>query len=302
VIDPVIFTIPIGNFELSLHWYGVLVVVSILVGQWIAALEMRRRGVNPDYLWDGLVWAIPAGIVGARLWYVVNDMLGGGPYYVQNPIRILYITEGGLHFYGAILFAVLAFYLYSRRQKLDMWLVLDATAPSLLIGQGIARFANWINQELYGMPTKLPWGIPIRAEYRMPPWNNLALFPEETTRFHPTFAYEMIWNFAAAGTLIWLARRFSKKEKPGAVFAGWLVLAGIGRIIIESFRPDQPRLPGTDLSYSRIVAILMTIVGVIWLLIKYQVIRVSFLPPGPAAYAIEEEPEEQAEVPQTSAS
>jgi phosphatidylglycerol:prolipoprotein diacylglycerol transferase len=285
-IDPVIFTIHIGKITLDLRWYGVFIVGSVMVGAWVAAREMRRRGENSDYLWDGLVWALIAGMIGARLWYVANDILGGRTRYLENPISMLNITEGGLHFYGAVLIGGLAAYLYARHHKLDIWLILDSVAPSLLISQALARPANFINQELYGPPTDLPWGIRISAEHRMPPWNQLNLFPEETTRFHPTFAYEMIWNFLAAGLLLWISRRFPQKMKPGAVFAGWLVLAGLGRFIIEWFRPDQPRLPGTDVSYSRIVAGLMAIGGVILLLVKYEVLRLPFLPSGPTSYAI----------------
>ena len=96
----------------------------------------------------------------------------------------------------------------------------------------------------------------------------------------------MIWNLVTAGMLLWLSRRFSDRMKPGTVFAGWLILAGVGRVLIESFRPDQPRVPGTDISYTRIVAILMTVVGAISLLVKYEVLRLPFLSPGPASYAI----------------
>jgi phosphatidylglycerol:prolipoprotein diacylglycerol transferase len=159
-------------------------------------------------------------------------------------------------------------------------------APALLIGQAVVRPANFINQELYGPPTDLPWGIPIDAVHRIPPWNDLSRFPLETSRFHPTFAYEVIWNFLAAGLLLWVARRFSKKLKPGALFAGWLILEGVGRVWIEWFRPDQPRVPGTAISYSRIVAMLMTVVGVIWLLIRYEVIHLPFVSPGPASYVV----------------
>jgi phosphatidylglycerol:prolipoprotein diacylglycerol transferase len=252
----------------------------------VAAREVRRRGEDPDYVWDGLVWALLAGIVGARIWYVANDILGGNSRYLDDPISILYITEGGLHFYGAILFGGLAAFLYARRQKLDIWLILDSVAPSLLIGQAVARPANFINQELYGPPTSLPWGIPIDAHHRLPPWNDLSRFPEASTRFHPAFAYEMIWNLLAAGLLLWISKRFHKKLKPGVMFAAWFILAGVGRFVIEWFRPDQPRVPGTDISYSRIVAGLMALAGTLMLLIKYQVIRLPFLPPGPEAYTL----------------
>jgi phosphatidylglycerol:prolipoprotein diacylglycerol transferase len=286
MIDPVIFTINIGSFQWSLHWYGVLVMIGVLVGEWIAEREMRLRGGDPEHLWEGLIWAIPAGVIGARLWYVVSDIMGGNTHYVAEPLRILRIWEGGLHFYGAILFGALAFYVYARRHKVDMRLILDAVGPSLLVGQGLARFANYINQELYGPPTDLPWGIPIAAEHRIPPWHDLRLYPEATTRFHPTFAYEMLWNFVSAGVLLWLSRRFAKKLRPGVAFAGWLILAGVGRVWIESFRPDQPRLPGTDLSYSRVVAALMVVVGILFVLIRYEVIRLPFLRLGPDSYRI----------------
>jgi len=284
MIDPIIFTIP--GTGISVHWYGLFMAVGIFAAGYVTARGFSRRGEDPDHVWDGLVWAIPAGIIGARLWYVANTTLGGSNYYLTHPARILYVPEGGLHFYGAVLFGGLAAFFFVRHQKLDFRLLLDAVAPALLIGQAVVRPANFINQELYGPPTRLPWGIPIEAAHRIPPWNDVVRFPEETTRFHPAFAYEMVWNFAAAGLLLWAARRFSKRLRPGALFAGWLILAGVGRVWLEWFRPDQPRVPGTAISYSRIVAALMTAAGVIWLLIRYDVIRLSFISPGSSSYEV----------------
>ena len=292
MIDPVIFTIRIGNFHLDLRWYGLLIVSGVVVGAWIAAREVRRRGENPEYVWEGLVWALVAGLVGARLWYVVNDILGGRTRYLEDPLSIIRITEGGLHFYGAILFGLVAVIIFARRNQLDMWLLLDSVSPSLLIGQAIARPANFINQELYGPPTDLPWGIPISADHRLPPWHDLSLYPEETTRFHPTFAYEIIWNLLAAGLLLWISRRFYDKLKPGALFAGWMILAGLGRFIVEWFRPDQPRVPGTDISYSRVVSGLIAIGGVVMLLIRYEVIRIPILSRWRDSYRIAPVPSE----------
>lgn len=284
MIDPIAFTIPFIN--LSIYWYGIIMVSGILVGTWITAREVRRHGEDPEHIWNALTWAMPAGVVGARLWYVVTDILGGDTRYLENPLSIVFTWQGGLHFYGAILFGGVVAYFYARHHKLDLLLILDAVAPALLISQALIRPANFINQELYGPPTDLPWGIRIDAWHRIPPWTDLARFPVETTRFHPAFAYEMIWNLLAAGVLVWASRRFAERMKPGAVFAGWLILAGVGRVIIEWFRPDQPRVPGTAISYTRIVAILMTVVGAIWMLVKYEVIRLPFLSPGPDEYAI----------------
>lgn len=286
MIDPVIFTITIGEFQFSLYWYGVLVMLGVVVATWFSAREFKKRGEDPDYIWDSLLWILPAGIVGARLWYVLNVTLGGNLLYIQDPLSILNLRQGGLHYFGAVLFGAVAFYFYARKMGLDFWLALDAVSPGLLLGQAIARPANFINQELYGQPTDLPWGIRIDAAHRMPPWNDLMTFPEETTRFHPTFAYEILWNLFAAGLIVYLTRKYKDKMKPGAAFAIWLILAGVGRNIIEFFRPDQPGFPGTAFSYSRLVAILMVIAGIIMLLVKYEVVKIKFLPPGKEAYTI----------------
>lgn len=275
MIDPVIFSIKLfGNVRLTLHWYGVFVMAGVIVAAWIAEKEYSHRGENSEHIWNALLWALPVGVVGARLWYVMNVTLGGESYYMDNPIQILNIPQGGLHFFGGLLFGALAMIFYVRRNNLDLWLLLDVAAPVTMIGQAIARPANFINQELYGQPTTLPWGIPIEAGHRIPPYDDMSLYPE-STRFHPAFAYEMIWNLITAGTLLWLARRFPEKFKPGAMFAWWLVLAGVGRFIVEAFRPDQPRIPGTDLSYSRLVAAIMAVAGVIMLLVRYGYIRLK---------------------------
>src|SRR5687768_3685292 len=275
MIDPVIFTIKLFGFEFVLRWYGVIVMVGIIVGALIVERELKRRGENGERIWDVLIWVLPIGILGARLWYVLNATLGGNSYYAENPIQILNIPQGGLHIFGGFLFGAAALLLYLRRNKLDPWLFLDSAGPAVLIGQGIGRIANFINQELYGPPTTLPWGIQIQAEHRLPQYQDLDLFPVETTRFHPTFAYEMLWNFAAAGLLLWLSRRYKEDLKPGALFAGWLVLAGIGRVIIEFFRPDQPKIAGLGVSYSSLFAVLMAIAGAILLMVRYKAINVK---------------------------
>ena len=283
-MDPIIFTIPGTNF--SLHWYGVIMAVGILIAGLVAEWGVRQRGEDGEKIWELLIWAVPFGIVGARLWYVANDILGGGRYYLDNPIKIIILPEGGLHFYGAVLFGALGALIYVKRNNLDYRIFLDAAAPALLIGQALVRPANFINQELYGPPTDLPWGISIDAVHRIIPWRNMYEFPFETTRFHPAFAYEMLWNFLAAGVLLWIALELKKRIKPSSIFAGWLILEGVGREIIEFFRPDQPRIVGTDISYSRVAAGIMILAGIFWLLVQYEVIKLPFLKPGPDKYQL----------------
>ena len=275
MIDPVIFTIKLFGFEFVLRWYGVIVMVGIIVGSLIVERELKRRGENGERIWDVLIWVLPAGILGARFWYVLNATLGGNRYYIENRAQIINIPQGGLHIFGGFLFGAAALVLYLRRNHLDPWLFLDAAGPAALVGQGIGRIANFINQELYGPPTALPWGIPISAEHRLPQFGDLSLFPVETTRFHPTFAYEMLWNFASAGLLLWISRRYKEDLKPGALFAGWLVLAGVGRVIIEFFRPDQPKIPELGISYSSIFAALMAVAGAVMLMARYKAIHLK---------------------------
>lgn len=265
MIDPVIISCEVGEFSFSVYWNGVLVMLGVIVAAWITSYEFKRRNQAPDYVWDSLLFILPAGVVGARIWYVVNATLGGNMRFINDPVLILDLRQGGLHIIGGILFGALSFYIYAKKVGLDMWLALDTVSPGLLLGQAAARPANFINQELYGPPTRLPWGIRIEAAHRIPPWNDLFLFPEATTRFHPTFAYEMIWNVLAAGVLIYLSRKHQEKIKPGLIFASWLILAGVGQNILDFFRPDQPTFPGTNFSYSRLAAIIMTIVGLILL-------------------------------------
>lgn len=277
MIDPVIFDLHRFGLPIVLRWYGVLVMLGAVVGAWLAELEIRRRGENGESIWDGLVWVLPAGIIGARLWYVMNDILGGNTLYTNNPVKIFYIWEGGLHFFGGLLFGAIALYFFLKKNGMDAWLFLDAIAPAALIGQAIGRIANFINQELYGPPTILPWGIHINAEHRtISPYNDLSKFPVETTRFHPTFAYEMILNILLALLLLWISRQYKDKMKPGAIFAGWLISAGLIRTFIEFFRPDQPRIGDSFVSYTMLVSFLMAISGMVMLFVRYGKLQFAF--------------------------
>ena len=276
MIDPVIFSFKLFNLVITLRWYGVLVMFGAVVGAWIAEREIRRRGENGETIWDAMVWVLPLGIIGARLWYVVNNILGGSTYYTDNPAKIINIPEGGLHFFGGLLFGAFALFFFLKKNGMDFWLFLDSIAPAILIGQALARPANFINQELYGQPTKLPWGIPIEAGHRLAQYADLSLFPVESTRFHPTFAYEMILNVLLALLLLWVSRQYVEKMKPGAVFSGWLVFAGLARAFIEFFRPDQPRIGDSFVTYSMFVSLLMAIVGIVMLLVRYGKLKLAF--------------------------
>jgi phosphatidylglycerol:prolipoprotein diacylglycerol transferase len=274
MIDPVIFSFKLFTWQVTLRWYGLLVMLGAVVGAWWAEREIKRRGENGETIWDAMLWVLPAGIVGARLWYVLNSIFSGSTYYTEDPVRILYITEGGLHFFGGLLFGAIALYVFLKRSGKDIWLFLDAIAPATLLGQAIARPANYINQELYGPPTTLPWGISIDAAHRLPEFP-ASQFPVATTRFHPTFAYEMILNLLIVLFLFWLSRRYADKLKPGALFSAWLLLAGLSRTFIEFFRPDQPRIGETFVSYTMLVSFLMAVAGAVMLFVRYGRLKLA---------------------------
>jgi len=291
-VDPVIFSFKLFNWEIVLRWYGVLVMLGALAGAFWAERELRHRGEDSEIVWDAMVWVLPIGIIGARLWYVMNNILGGSTYYTDDPARILRITEGGLHFFGGLLFGVITLGIYLKNAGRDFWLFLDALAPATLLGQAVARPANFINQELYGQPTQLPWGIPIEAGHRLAQFP-VSEFPVETTRFHPTFAYEMILNFLIVLFLWWLSRRYKDEIKPGTLFGGWLLLAGLSRSFIEFFRPDQPRIGDSFVSYTMLVAFLMAVTGAIMLLVRYGKIKLAMAEGWEEEYHITKKVEEK---------
>jgi phosphatidylglycerol:prolipoprotein diacylglycerol transferase len=256
---------------------------GFLAGAWMVERYLKRYGENGELIWDAAIWVLIPGVIGARLWYVLNATLGGDTRFSNNPGEIFRVWNGGLHIFGAFLFGAAALLLYLNRNKLDPWLFLDAIGPAALVGQAIGRLGNLINQELYGPPTTLPWGLKIYPEnpYQIPvevqgQTSQEILTYVQTTRFHPTFAYELLWNLASAGLLMWLSRRYEKTLKPGTLFAGWLILAGIGRAWIEYFfRPDQPKIGDSNISYSMIVAAIMAIAGAIVLMARYKAMRLQ---------------------------
>jgi phosphatidylglycerol:prolipoprotein diacylglycerol transferase len=160
---------------LPVRFYGIIIVTAALIGGFIATREARRRGENTERIWDALIWIVIAGIIGARLYHVLSTPAGcaenvpfcGFPWYRNHPIdAIIGITQGGLGIFGAIIGGLIVVVLYVRRYKLSLARYLDIAAPALLIAQAIGRWGNFVNQELYGPPTDLPWGLAIDAPHR----------------------------------------------------------------------------------------------------------------------------------------
>ncbi|MFZ5915764.1 MAG: prolipoprotein diacylglyceryl transferase [Chloroflexota bacterium] len=251
---------------LPVYWYGILIVTAALVGGWVAAIEARRRGLEADEVWNGLIVALLMGIVGARLYHVFSSPQGGSvgwDYYRQNPIAILKIWEGGLGIYGAIIGGVIGVFLYCWVRKFNPLEWLDVGAPGLAIAQVIGRWGNYANQELYGPPTDLPWGITI--ENRIAPYNDLLRYPP-TTRFHPVFLYESLWSLLGFALLMWFGRRFQDRLRKGEMFLLYLIWYPLGRFFVEFLRPDAWMLG--RLAAAQVFALLtigLAVLGIVFL-------------------------------------
>jgi prolipoprotein diacylglyceryl transferase len=222
----------LGPFPLRAYALAILlgIVVAVVLTQrrWV-----ERGGVADDVL-EIVFWAVPFGIVGGRIYHVISSPdayfgVGG------NPWKAFAIWEGGLGIWGAIALGGVGAWIGCRRQGVRMPAFADAVAPGLLVAQAIGRLGNWFNQELFGGPTTLPWGLQIDDAH-------LPTGYASGTLFHPTFLYELLWNLAAAGVLIWLDRRF--KLGHGRVFALYVVLYTSGRLWIELMRIDPAHTIG----------------------------------------------------------
>jgi phosphatidylglycerol---prolipoprotein diacylglyceryl transferase len=243
----VAFSIPLPNgTSFPIYWYGILIVAGALAGAYIATREAKRHGIDPDHIWNALLVALILGVIGARIYHVISSPTGtniGLQYYLDNPLEMLNFRQGGLGIYGAVAGGVLALYLYARYAKINFLELVDIAIPGLAIGQAIGRWGNFFNQELYGYPTTLPWGIPIDAAHRLPAFADLTRFPVESTLFHPTFLYESIWDLAMGLILLAVARRWAN-EKGGDLLLLWGVFYGLGRFLVEFQRPDAWTITG----------------------------------------------------------
>jgi phosphatidylglycerol:prolipoprotein diacylglycerol transferase len=254
----------------AIHWYGIILVTGMLIGGFVASVEAKRRGEKEDHVWNILIIAAVLGIVGARLYHVFSSPAGGNvgwAYYRQHPIAILYIWDGGLGIYGAIVGGLIGILLYTYRAKLSLWRYLDIGAPALLIGQAIGRWGNFANQELYGPPTTLPWGIPIDQYHRITPYDNLTQYPL-TTRFQPDFLYESLWNVVGFVLFLIAGRKLAGRLKEGDLFLAYLIWYPLGRLWVESLRPDAWRID--NIPTAQIISVILIVIAVVWLAIRHM--------------------------------
>jgi prolipoprotein diacylglyceryl transferase len=211
---------------LRLRVYGLLIALGVFAAVWLADRRWRARGGEAGTLSAIAVWGVPGGLIGARLYHIVTDY----QLYTHDPLKALKIWEGGLGIWGGVAGGVLAGGIYIRRHHLDMAVLLDCVAPALPLAQAIGRWGNYFNQELFGRPTKLPWGLKIDLVNRPAHYQNFATF-------HPTFLYESLWDLAVVGLVLLVEKRVRLRR--GYLFAVYVALYTFGRFFTEYLRIDN---------------------------------------------------------------
>ena len=227
LIDPI--AISVG--PISVHWYGIIMGTAFFLGTYLARYHAKRAGIDPDHVLNMVIWIIPTAIVFARTYYVIFEW----DQYRDNPISAFYVWQGGLAIHGGLIGGVLAGTLYIRKHGLPFLQMADLMIPSVILGQAIGRWGNFINQEAHGGP--------VTAEF-------MANFPAfirdqmliNGQYYHPTFLYESLWNLLVFAVLLAMLYRFKKFD--GQVLFSYMILYSLGRFFIEGLRTDSLYLGG----------------------------------------------------------
>lgn len=310
-MDPVIFNIG----PLSLTWYGVFIVGGAVLATWIASIYARRDGQSPDHAWNLLAFALIFGIIGARLYHVFSSPADGlgWAHYREHPMDIINFWNGGfrgLGIYGGLLGGVLAFWGYCKINKLSTLRYLSYFAPNVLLAQAFGRMGNWVNQELYGPPTTLPWAFhinpahPCQLPMNLPdgiqacgtgalvPFTQQTLDWYANTGFHPTFFYEALWNLAMFAILTLAIRYYGHRMRVGDPVFLYFIAYSVGRLWVEALRPDA--WMAGRLATAQWIAIGLIILNSIILWLRHRnwsadanpddtLARLSVHPPAPAS-------------------
>ena len=221
------------GWQLNIHTYALCILLGIILAVMITSRRLTKRGAEPGVVLDIALWAVPLGIIGARIYHVLthpDDYFAG-----QELWRVFAIWEGGNAIYGSLIGGAIGVWIGCRMTGIRFWSFADALAPGLLVAQAAGRLGNWFNHELYGAPTDLPWGLEIPADNPTFP-AGLA----EGTLFHPTFLYEIIWNLAGAALIVLLERKINLRW--GKALAVYLIWYGTGRAFFESIRVDPSEM------------------------------------------------------------
>ncbi|WP_425388425.1 prolipoprotein diacylglyceryl transferase [Domibacillus robiginosus] len=252
----------LGGFQV--HWYGIIIGIGIALGFYLASKEGNRLGLPEDTFSDLLIWAIPIALISARAYYVLFEW----PYYSQHPEAIVQIWNGGIAIHGALIGSVITAIVFTRKRRLSFWKLADIAAPSIILGQAIGRWGNFINQEAHG-------GEVTRSfleNLHLPDFivNQMYI---DGAYYHPTFLYESLWNLLGFALLLFMRR---VNPKRGELFLSYVIWYSIGRFFIEGMRTDSLMLPGDFLRIAQVLSLSLIVIAVALLLyrrIKYALPR-----------------------------
>ena len=249
---------------LTLNYYGLIIMVGVVAAAALSYFEAKRKKQDPEIVLDSLTWVILGGIIGARIWHILTppaSMVEQGittTYYLTHPLAAIAIWRGGLGIPGAVAGGALAFYLYARKRDLSFGLWADIFAPGLALGQAIGRWGNFVNQEVYGSPTDLPWAITIDPRHRLPEFMEYATY-------HPLFLYESIFNLANMFFLLWVSRKYGDWFKKGDVFLTYLISYPVFRFFMEFLRLDNSYVGGINANQTFMLLIAIASAGfIVW--------------------------------------
>jgi len=233
-----------------IHVYGLMYVIGITLAILITQRRWKAAGGEPGLVGDVALWAVPAGIIGGRIYFDLTT-----PKYIPHHwYGVFAVWDGGLGIWGGIALGALVGVWRVRRHGANVGVFADCVAPALLVAQAVGRIGNYFNKELFGGPTTLPWGLQIPVAYRPPGYAAYSTF-------HPTFLYELIWDLALAALLVWLGHH--RSIKPPGLFALYVTGYSAFRIFEESLRVD-PSEHFLGLRFNMYVAIILTVAGAAW--------------------------------------
>ncbi|MBY0029765.1 prolipoprotein diacylglyceryl transferase [Priestia megaterium] len=240
---------------ITVYWYGIIIATGVMLGVWLATRESQRLGLKKELFIDLILWAVPIAIITARLYYVAFEW----DYYSKNPQDIIKVWQGGIAIHGGLLGATLFTIIYAKKVNLSFWTIADIAAPSLIIGQSIGRWGNFMNQEAHG-------GEVTRSfleNLNLPNFiiNQMYI---NGTYYHPTFLYESIWNLIGFVILIFL-RKLNVKR--GEVFLSYLIWYSVGRFFIEGLRTDSLMLTDS-LRIAQVVSLVLIMLGISLIVIR----------------------------------
>lgn len=249
---------------LTIRYYALILLGGIIAAAILSYFQAKRQGKDPEVILDSLTWIVLGGVIGARIWHILTppaSMVEQGittSYYLTHPLDAIAIWKGGLGIPGAIAGGALAFYLYAKKRKLQFGAWADVFAPGLALGQAIGRWGNFVNQEVYGSPSTLPWAITIDPAYRLPAFKDVATY-------HPLFLYESIFNLLNMAFLLWLSRKYAEKIKGGDIFLTYLMSYPVFRFFMEFLRLDNSLVGGINANQMLMLVIALASAGfLVW--------------------------------------